>query len=79
MLKESHLGLTMNNQILSTLSDAQSEVINGGGTGTGEAVQGIQQTIKDAFGMPAPRFAKSLGLPANTWGQFVSDELSKVD
>jgi hypothetical protein len=69
----------MKAQKLSLLSDSQSERMNGGGTGTGEAVQGIQQTIKDAFGMPAPRFAKSLGLPANTWGQFVSDDLSKVE
>ncbi len=67
----------MKSVTLKMLSGIESEVIRGGGTGTGRDVQLAQDFGKENFGTPIPIFINFLTDQPNGWGKLVSDQYSK--
>ena len=77
MLGGSNTGPNMTSSKLLLLSSQETEAINGGGPGTGEAVQLNQDFAKTTYGVPAPRHLRDVTGDPNAWGKFVSGTLSK--
>jgi hypothetical protein len=68
----------MQRQEMNPITEVDSELISGGGPGTGEAVQLFQNFSKDLYGVPFPVAYKPF-IGSNGWGNFVSGTLSKLD
>jgi hypothetical protein len=60
------------------LTDAESELFIGAGTGTGEVVQSFQNFSKDLYDTPFP-VAYRPYIGSNGWGKLVSGTFSKID